>query len=202
MLCSFLCVVFFFTLLISSLPYCSFLHATLLLSFSRHIVAFLFVLHYYFPFCAITLLFALHYCYFHCVALLLSFSHYCSPFCVMLLLSSLHRAIAFLFTLLFSSSSYLAFLSCSCFHFRLFFYFRYKVLHTTTIGVLLFIEESCITFMHSFLQELWVVGSQEKQICIFPFAYFHFLFFYLMSFVFLFLFFKFLGFWFVVQGLL
>jgi hypothetical protein len=76
----------------------------------------------------------------------------------------------------------------------------YSRLRATIIGVLLFVEESYTTPLHSFLQELGMVGSQESKICIFlvsifPFAHFHFYFFNLMSFVPLFFFY-----WFLVCG--
>ncbi len=94
--------------------------------------------------------------------LLLSFSPY----------YSFLRPTTFLFALLLSSLSCCSFL-CAAWHSSLwcysplwlFFYFKYKVLHiiallftllcyplhVITIGVLLFIEESCTTPLHSFL---------------------------------------------------
>jgi len=57
--------------------------------------------------------------------------------------------------------------------FWLFFYFTYKVLHSAilffalfcvlhcvVVGVFFFVEESCITPLHSFLQKLGVAGSR------------------------------------------
>ncbi len=82
--------------------------------------------------------------------------------------SPLH-ATALLFTLMFSSLCCL-FSSCCCSPFLLFFYFKYKVfcgatflfsspLCVVVVGVLLLIEDSCITPLHSFLQQLGMVGS-------------------------------------------
>ncbi len=141
----------------------------------------------------------------HFALLLLSSLHCCSPFHVvvilfmLLLLSSLqccfpHRAIAFLFALLsfplhvawFFSSQCLIFLFTLLFSSSTTFIFQvqgslhyYSPLHAIIVGVLLFIEESCIYPMHSFLQELGVVRNQESKtfifsISIFPFTYFHF----------------------------
>jgi hypothetical protein len=88
MLCSFLCVVvFFFTLLISSLPYCSFLHATLLLSFLCFTTTFLFVLLLFSSHYTIVIFIVLHYCYpFHTIALLFVSCYY-FPLYIALLLS-------------------------------------------------------------------------------------------------------------------
>jgi len=113
----------------------------------------------------------------HHVALLLSYSPHCSP---------LHAA-------------WLSF-SCCCFPLQLFFYFRCKILRVA-IGVLLLVEESCTTPLHSFLQELKVVGNQESKTCIFsinifPFAYFHYLFIYISCILFYFV----LFFWLLVCG--
>jgi hypothetical protein len=86
----------------------------------------------------------------------------------------------------------------------LLFYFRYKVFHVVSVGVLLFVEIFYSTPLHSFLQELGAVGSQESKIyiftkyfslCLFPFIYIFIS--CLLGFFFCFLFF-FLGFWFVV----
>jgi hypothetical protein len=44
------------------------------------------------------------------------------------------------------------------------------------VGVLLFIEESCTTPMHSFLQELGMVRNRELKTCILSISIFHLLF--------------------------
>jgi hypothetical protein len=116
---------------------------------------------------------------------------FCSPFLTLyspLRCCSPFHTIALIFALLLSFSCYLAFLFM-----LLLFYFKYKVFALLLssscyyaflfmllfIGVLLFIEESCINPLHSFLQELRVVDTRELKTCIFPvsiftFAYFHF----------------------------
>jgi len=137
----------------------------------------------------------------------------CSPFLALYSPShccSLLHLIILLFTLLLSSSHYLAFLFA-----LLLFYFKYKFfcvatflfvllcfpLHIVVVGVLLFVEESCINLLNSSLQELRVVGTWELKTCIFFSKYFSlclfpfYLFVYLMSFVPLFFFlFSFLAF--------
>jgi hypothetical protein len=108
------------------------------------------------------------YCSPHCVvaffiALLLSFSHWLALLFTLLLFFGCYSILgSWFFMLLFSSSRYSAFLT------MLFF-----------VGVFLFVEESCITPLHSFLQELGVVGSRESKtniflVNIFLFAYFFF----------------------------
>jgi hypothetical protein len=131
--------------------------------------------------------------------LLFSSSHCCFPL----------RTNALIFALLFSFSCCLAFL------FTLpLFYFKYKVFcatillfvllcfpfHVVVVGVFLFVEESYTNPLHSFLQELGVVGIWKLKICIFFNKYFSlclfpfFNVFYLMSFVPLFFCFIFLAF--------
>jgi len=104
------------------------------------------------------------------------------------------QCLIFLFTLLFSSSTTFIFQVQGSLHY-------YSPLHAIIVGVLLFIEESCIYPMHSFLQELGVVRNQESKtfifsISIFPFTYFHFFNFFISCLSFL-LFFKF---WLLVCG--
>jgi hypothetical protein len=92
------------------------------------------------------------------------FSPYYSP----------HRVVALLFTLLLFLFTLLGFPFHAIVLLQLFFYFRYEVFRATilfftllcfplcavVVGVLLFIEDSCITPLHFFLQELGMVGSQ------------------------------------------
>ncbi len=131
--------------------------------------------HYCSPLCVATSLFALLFsssC--HIVVLLFTllfyFSHYCSPFYITLLLSS-SCCLGSIFALLLSSSVILLFQVQG-------FSRCYSHLRATIIGVLLFVEESYATPLHSFLQELGMVGSQESEICkYFSFCSFPFLFF-------------------------
>ncbi len=138
-------------LLLSSSPYYFPLRVTLLLSFSCHNATLLFASCYYSPLHT-TLLFSSSCCTTIILfALLLSFSSCCFPLCALLL--SFAPYYSPLRALLLSSSPY-------CSPLQLFFYFKYKVFRVASImGVLLFIEKSCTTPSHSFLQELGVIGS-------------------------------------------
>lgn len=88
-------------------------------------------------------------------------SHYCSPFCIVWLSS--------LTTFLFQVEGSLHY--CSRW-FALLFALFCSPFHASTIGVFLFVEKSCTTRLHSFLQDLGVVGSRELKTCIFSISFF------------------------------
>jgi hypothetical protein len=127
----------------------------LLFSSLPYVVALLFALLFSSPCRTITLFFAPRCCYLLHIMLLFSSSRH-----TIVLLFMLHYYyplcnVVVLFTLLFSSLC-----TITLFFALLLFYFRYKVFHVAfVVGVLLFIEESCTTPLHSFLQELGVIRS-------------------------------------------
>ncbi len=162
------------TLLLPSLPCCFLLHVALLLSSSCQVVVLLFVSHccslfhvmlMFSSLCHVVNFLFTSYCYFPLRVVVFLFTSHCRcPLCVVV--------VVFLFALMFSSLPYYSFLHIVAFLFALLlsssvvllfqvqgFSHCYSPIRTVFVGVLLFVEESCINPLHSFLQELGMVGS-------------------------------------------